>query len=162
MKKVLALALALCMVFAMSAVAFAANEVIKKDTEPQTGNVVVKTALKEGGNPSDYDSYEVTIPADVTFEWDAVESQVREAKVKYELAEGSSLNITVAYVDNDAEDGLECEMAGLTTVDYAGYGVVADPATALKNTFTMTKWDASPGVYTVGTATYTVTYKAAV
>lgn len=162
MKKVLAVVLALCMVFAMGTVAFAANEVISKGTDPQTGSIDVLTKLKDGETPADYDSYTVTIPADITFEWDASESQSANALVKYELALGSSLKISVNYADKADDDGLTCEMTGATETTYAGYGVVAEDIVALTNTFTMTEWNATPGVYTVGTATYTVNYTPAV
>lgn len=63
MKKVIALLLALCMVFAMSTVAFAATGTIKKD-----GVVIdeqdAKTVITVNGT-SDDDTYTVTIPADI-------------------------------------------------------------------------------------------------
>ena len=68
MKKVIALVLALCMVFAMSAVAFAVEETITKDAADQEGAVVVRTVFDDD-TPGAYDSYTVTIPADVTVDW---------------------------------------------------------------------------------------------
>lgn len=47
MKKVIALVLALCMVFAMSAVAFAVEETITKGAADQEGTVVVRTVFDD-------------------------------------------------------------------------------------------------------------------
>ena len=47
MKKVIALVLALCMVFAMSAVAFAVEETITKGAADQEGAVVVRTVFDD-------------------------------------------------------------------------------------------------------------------
>ena len=55
MKKVIALVLALCMVFAMSAVAFAVEETITKGAADQEGAVVVRTVFDDD-TPGAYDS----------------------------------------------------------------------------------------------------------
>lgn len=157
MKKVLAVVLALCMVFAMGTVAFAANEVISKGTDPQTGSINVLTKLKDGETPADYDTYSVTIPADVEIMWDVTTpSEARIATVDYRLAKGSELQVTVAYEDVEG-DGLTSSMAGAraSTVYTNGY---ATGVQALNNTFSITEWHAAPAAVTAGTATYTVHY----
>ena len=65
MKKVLALVLALCMVFAMGTVAFAALEgnvtqlTPNADTNDKT--VLIKTKLSDEQKPSDFDKYTVCL-----------------------------------------------------------------------------------------------------
>lgn len=156
MKKVLAVVLALCMVFAMGTVAFAANMTITEETPaPQQDTVLVKTVL--GEDPAEFDTYSVTIPADVEIMWDVTTpSEARIATVDYRLAEGSSLQVTVAYADV-ADDGLTSSMAGATAsaVYTNGYATGVE---ALNNTFSITEWNAAPAAVTAGTATYTVNY----
>lgn len=96
MKKVIALVLALCMVFAMSAVAFAVEETITKGAADQEGTVVVRTVFDDD-TPGAYDSYTVTIPADVTVDWGADSAAIPAVKVDYQLAATSSLKVTAAY-----------------------------------------------------------------
>ena len=93
MKKVIALVLALCMVFAMSAVAFAVEETITKGAADQEGTVVVRTVFDDD-TPGAYDSYTVTIPADVTVDWGADSAAIPAVKVDYQLAATSSLSLT--------------------------------------------------------------------
>lgn len=159
MKKVLALALALCMVFAMSAVAFAANEVIEKDTEPQTGTVIVKTYFDEEKDPSDYDSYTVTIPADVIIEWGAASAEVGAVTVEYAIGVANQLQVSAAY--DDGADAVVSSLAGTTTSPV--YTDNAETVTTLTDlVVNVSEWGGAPtdGMQ-IGQVNYTVAYTAA-
>ena len=68
MKKVLALALALCLMLAMGTVAFAYGETIDKNSDPQSGSTLVKTDADlptEPGVPGGDEEWTVTIPAEL-------------------------------------------------------------------------------------------------
>lgn len=94
MKKVLAIVLALCMVFAMSTAAFAATGVIRKDgavITPEQAQTVIKTV----GTSAD-DEYYVTIPADITIAWNDMGEKTLTASVRAYLAAGSSVDVSVA------------------------------------------------------------------
>lgn len=99
MKKILAVVLALCMLFAMSAVAFAANP-ITKDTE-QTGATIIKTI---GQGPTDPnvpgadEDWTVTIPAELVVPWDNVNggSDSDVYTLAAHLAKGSKVEVSVS------------------------------------------------------------------
>lgn len=99
MKKILAVVLAMCMLFAMSTVAFAANP-ITKDTE-QTGATIIKTV---GQGPTDPDvpgadeDWTVTIPAELAVPWDNVNggSASDVYTLSAHLSKGSSVTVSVS------------------------------------------------------------------
>lgn len=105
MKKILAAVLALCMLLAMSTVAFAANP-ITKDTE-QTGATVVKTI---GQGPTDPnvpgadEDWTVTIPAELIVPWDNAnggsDSDVYTLAAR--LAKGSRVEVSVSPFGDQA------------------------------------------------------------
>lgn len=66
MKKALALVLALCMVFAMGTVAFAVEDGKITKADPDAESFIVKTVVDP---EQDYESWEVTIPADIEIPW---------------------------------------------------------------------------------------------
>ena len=143
MKKVIALVLALCMVFAMSAVAFAVEETITKGAADQEGAVVVRTVFDDD-TPGAYDSYTVTIPADVT--------------VDYQLAATSSLKVTAAYEDN-ADDAITSSMAADESDVYTNGQASVE---TLNEEVAITVWGGAPAAgLIVGTVNYTVVYTAA-
>lgn len=162
MKKVLALVLALCMVFAMGTVAFAASseQYITKD-DPTAKTVVIKTDLNDEQKPSDFDKYTVTIPADITIDWNDTTEKTLTADIAYTFVAGSTLTVSVAYADADGkpEGIIYTANAGqpktVTGVDYK-------PATASQtSTIAITAFNANPKAYDVAVATYTVEYAAA-
>lgn len=102
MKKVLALALALCMMLAMGTVAFAYGETINKDTVPQSGSMLVKTDADlptEPGVPGGDEEWTVTIPAELVVPWDNEEdsaSETQQYTLDATLAATSDVTVTVA------------------------------------------------------------------
>lgn len=165
MKKVLALALALCMVFAMGTVAFAALEgtvtQITPNADANDKTVLIKTELTEEQKPSDFDKYTVTIPADITIDWNDTTTKTLTADIAYTFVAGSTLTVSVAYAD--AAD----KPAGITYTADPGQstmvtGVNYTPATASQaSTIAITAFNANPQAYDVAVATYTVDYVAA-
>lgn len=162
MKKVLALVLALCMVFAMGTVAIAASseQYITKD-DPTDKTVVIKTDLNDEQKPSDFDKYTVTIPADITIDWNDTTTKTLTAGIDYTFVAGSTLTVSVAYADAAGKP------AGITYTADAGQattvtGVDYTPATASQaSTIAITAFNANPAAYDVAVATYTAVYSAA-
>lgn len=165
MKKVLALALALCMVFAMGTVAFAALEETVTQLTPNADandkTVLIKTELNEEQKPSDFDKYTVTIPADITIDWNDTTTKTLTADIAYTFVAGSTLTVSVAYADAAGKpDGITYtadpgEPTEVTGVNYT-------PATASQaSTIAITAFNANPQAYDVAVATYTVDYVAA-
>lgn len=165
MKKVLALVLALCMVFAMGTVAFAALEenvtqlTPNADTNDKT--VLIKTKLSDEQKPSDFDKYTVTIPADITIDWNDTTEKTLTADIAYTFVAGSTLTVSVSYADAAGKP------KGIIYTANAGQpttvtGVDYTPATASQaSTIAITAFNANPDAYNVAVATYTVDYVAA-
>lgn len=143
MKKVLAIVLALCMVFAMGTVSFAAYTAdnITQDPAGDDGiaNTVVVKVLPEKDGETLQDTYAITIPADVEADWDtpAVELPVNVTG-KWTAGKTLSINAEAGAVEPagfltmtvNAEDALKTIDAATiaagavnysTTIDIAGY-----------------------------------------
>ncbi len=94
MKKILSIALALAMMFAVCIPAFAADLSVK-DTD--SGNVEIKTSTqKEDGTDGDW--YIVTIPADTTISWGAASTTLNYSAETH-LLYGKTLDVTVTSAD---------------------------------------------------------------
>ena len=163
MKKILAIALALVMMMAVTVPAFAVE--IKKDTA-QTGTADVVTTFDEN---TDW-SYTVTIPAGVTVDWNDTSAQAMTYSVESQLLIGASLKVS-ATADNNGtmtaigtSDTLTFTVAGGDAVEF---GAVNAAGTTAPNVVDGTNVSVSiadfagkaVGTYT-GTLTYTVEYVA--
>lgn len=94
MKKILSIALALVMMFAVCVPVFAADLSVK-DTD--AGDVIITTSTsKEDG--SDGDWYVVTIPADTTIAWGAESTELKYSAETH-LLYGKTLDVDVTSVD---------------------------------------------------------------
>lgn len=163
MKKVLSIALAIVMMFAICVPAFATD--ITKDSEQSAQAEVVTTY----DNATDW-SYTVTIPAGVTVAWNDTTAQDMTYKVESQLLIGAGLKISAA-----ADNGGVMTAAGTTdelTFTVAGGDVVEfGPVNAANTTapgvvdgtnVSVTIADfagKAVGAYS-GTLTYTVEYVA--
>ena len=132
MKKLLAAALAVVMLFAVMVPAFAAGNIAYEDGK-ETGDpatVIIKTSdkkLDDGGNPVDARSYTVTIPADQEIPWGTASYDISYA-VETHLAYGETLAVSVAgvqgYMAYSPEVGVELPLP------YALFGDGVDYETA--------------------------------
>lgn len=155
MKKVLAVVLALCMVFAMGTVAFAATvqtgDPDNHDTNPET--VLIQTSTDDVE-----DTYTVTIPADVTLPWNTTAGQTLTANVKGHITAGKTVNVSVAM---PASLDLAADKLTVTTSDAIEITVDANAIIAgqdLVTNYSVSGYDLVPiGVYS-GVAQYTVIY----
>ncbi len=161
MKKIIAIAMALVMMMAVTIPAFAAE--IKKDDAEQFGKATVATTT------TDTDAtYTVTYPASFTFAWDDVTTQNANYSVTSQLPIGATLKVSVAadnggVMTSDVATGysLTYTLAGGTgekTFNEINNGV--GPDTDITIGIAQEQYDqAVPAVYQ-GTVTYTVAYSA--
>lgn len=157
MKKILAVVMALAMLFALCVPAFAADPSISKGDANQFGNTDVITTYL----PTD-ETYSVSYPAAVNVAWGDTAAQGAEYTVTSALRIGAK--ITVSATEN--ADG---KMTAAGTDDTLTFTVQNGEAreftganAAVPNATTVTISDfsaAAVGVYT-GTMTYTVVYTA--
>lgn len=167
MKKVLAIALALCIVFAMGTVAFAAQETVQTDpnADKKAETVLVKTTI-ENLKPEELDSYTVTIPADVTINWNDSTSKDLSVKITGQFVEGSTIQVTAEaltelkngdYTMGCTMDAVDTGVKGAADIDGDGF--------TYKDSINITaeQFAAAPviGEYS-GTINYSVNYTPAV
>lgn len=159
MKKILSIALAVVMLFAVCVPAFAANPITNK-TE-QTGETIVKTSTTTETGESGK-KYSVTIPADTTIPWGKASTDLvytTEAHLGY----GEKLNVTVAgnnamSLTEDASIKLAYTLGGETA--YTSAGPIVNPAA--DNTLTLAIAEADWANAIVGEYSDTLTFTAAV
>ena len=160
MKKILAVALAVVMMFSVSVLAFAANP-ITQDTD-QTETIDVFTVVDAAD-----DTYTVTVPASVAIPWnnDDASSGTADYTVSCNLVAGSTLQVAAAANDGGVmnttpagDDTLTFALTGTTDAQsFSGY--VTSQTVDLDATVSSFE-GVAVGEYT-GTMTYTVTYAAA-
>lgn len=159
MKKILSIALAVVMLFAVCVPAFAANPITDK-TE-QSGTTIVKTSTKtETGE--DGRRYSVTIPANTTIPWGKASVDMAYV-VEAHLAYGEQLNVTVAgnnkmALTEDASVTLPYTLNG--TLDYTSDTPVVNPAVSNLLTLSITADDWANAI--VGEYSDTLTFTAAI
>ena len=157
MKKILAVVMALTMLFALCVPAFAADPSISKGDANQFGNTDVITTYL----PTD-ETYSVSYPAAVNVAWGDTAAQDAKYTVTSALQIGAKITVSAA-----ANDGGVMTAAG--TTDTLTFSVQNGEAqeftganTAVNSATTVTISDfsgAAVGEYT-GTMTYTVVYTA--
>ncbi len=155
MKKFLAVALAVVMMFSISVVSFADYiNPIEKDTA-QASEVVVQTSAAAAD-----DTYTVTVPASpINVTWGSDQAFDASYSVNHNLVDGSQLVVSVAAAnlkDADSHE-LTLTLSGTTTAQtYTGY----DNGTAAKVSVSgmVSGWDSVPAGSYSGTITYTATY----
>ena len=167
MKKVLALALALCLMLAMGTVAFAYGETIDKNSDPQSGSTLVKTDADlptEPGVPGGDEEWTVTIPAEIVVPWDNEndsQSETQQYTLDATLAATSDVTVTVAPYGEKAltmtcgEDSLLATIGGDESIMVVGNDTAVGDVFA---SITAADFDAAPvGTYE-GVLTFTVVY----
>ena len=145
MKKIIAIAMALIMMMAVTVPAFA-DEISDTSTE-KAGEALVKTDTTAVGAGT----YTVTYPAEIIIDWN---KDVHEEtySVNTQLAVGKSLNVSVAdsatntlvgvMTANGTADELTYDLAGDTSVDYVE---VSNETETL--TFTVRDWNKTIAEY---------------
>lgn len=163
MKKILAIALALVMMFAVCVPVFATE--INKDSEPQEATADVFTKTTKAGGEDAY-TYTVTIPADVPIDWNDTSAHDVSYKVTSQLLLGAKLVVGVAannggqMTNPNTEKFLSFTLANGGNTEFAEINNEAAPATA--PTVTVSSFAGVPIAEYSGTLTYTVTYVAPV
>lgn len=158
MKKVLSIALAVVMMFAVCVPAFAVD--ITKETD-QSADVAVKTKIA-----TDDISYTVTVPADIEIAWGDTTAYDASYTVTTQLFAGDTLDVEVAAKDGStvmtATDTSDTLNFALTNGGKATFGAAVTNA-APENAPAVSIADFSGVTVTeyVGYLTYTVTYNAA-
>lgn len=160
MKKVLAPALALCMIFALGTVAFAAGTMTQSapngyDENPAT--VLIKTDITDVE-----DTWAATIPADVTLAWNTTAEQSLTANVKGQISAGQKvvLEVKMPTTLDLGEDKLAVALAQDTPVTVTATANTIISGVDLITAYSISGYDLVPiGVYQ-GVATYTATQSA--
>ena len=158
MKKILAVVMALAMLFALCVPAFAADpNPITKDTAQQSGSIDVITTYL----PSD-ETYSVSYPAAVNVAWGDTAAQDAKYTVTSALQIGAKITVSAAenaggkMTATGTADTLTFSVQNGAAQEFTGANAAANSAT----TVTISDFSgAAVGVYT-GTMTYTVVYTA--
>ncbi len=168
MKKILSVALALVMLMAITVPAFAADteQSITQDTAaPQEATVDVVTTFTEENW-----EYIVTIPADISVDWNDTTEKPMTYSLKSNLLIGATLDISVATDGVMTASGTTDTLTlTLTGGEVKNFGAVNPENTTAPNVVGGTNAvvsvggfaNAAVGTYT-GTLTYTVVYNAPV
>lgn len=155
MKKVLAVALALCMVFAMGTVAFAAT----LDETNTSGEVIIRTTY----NAEEDVNYAVEIPATVEdIAWGTLSTELTYTPTIMKLETGHKVTMAVSgngLMKLAPEDttGIAYALGGATTADFALNQVGDAHARTISVDITAAAWDAAY----VGTYQDTLTFEMA-
>ena len=158
MKKILAVVMALTMLFALCVPAFAADPSISKGDANQFGNTDVITTYL----PTD-ETYSVSYPAAVNVAWGDTAAQDAKYTVTSKLRIGAKITVSAAAnaggvmtAAGGTGDTLTFKVENGAAQDFFGVNPGVDSATTVKiEDFSA----AAVGVYT-GTMTYTVVYTA--
>lgn len=145
MKKVLALVLALAMVFSLSVMAFAEDKTL--DSETTSGTAIVKTStLKEDGETS-AESYTITYPAETVIAWEKESTDIEytvEAQLTWdhELKVGVTSEDNIMASENQDDYTLAYTLSGDT--EYQDGPVIAKVAKTLNVAIAADAWAAVP------------------
>lgn len=160
MKKILAVALAVVMMFSISVVAFA-DQTITKDSENQYATADVVTTF----NADTDASYTVTVPSSVSIAWGDTSAQDAGYSVESQLPIGASLAVSAAAnnsgtMTSSGSDTLTFTVANGTATTFGPVNAAGtEPVDNV--TVSIASFDGvAVGTYT-GTMTYTVVYTAA-
>lgn len=146
MKKILAIVLALVMLLAVSVPAFAADVTITDESDPKTGEAVVRTSTQnEDGEEAA--GFTVSIPAENIVPWDATSTDFQYT-VTSQLAPNKAVRVDV---DDPTGDLLMTDANGLTLAYWIqnSFAVMDGPVVdAQACTFTVCvdseAWNAAP------------------
>ena len=144
MKKILAVAMALTMLFALCVPAFADTGTITQDTpKPREAVVPVKTKTTTASGEN-AENFTVSIPAETTIPWLTTTAYDIAYTVESHLAYGKHLTVTVADSDGQnkmlytPEAGVTLELPyTLGATAYAAAGPVVNPAANVAATITV-------------------------
>ena len=163
MKKILAIAMALVMMMAVTVPAFAASTAvdIKADTA-QAGEVLVSTTTEN----ANAEWYTVTIPADTAIVWGTTTATNLDYKVACQLATGKTLSVTITSKNTNklvnGSESIDYNATGFETQTFdavtgtgnATSNVGVAPETAV--TITVPSWEGKTIADYADTLTYTV------
>lgn len=114
MKKVLAIVLALVMMFAVCVPAFAADKTITNETaDPKQDTVVVKTTFTTAD-----EKWSVSFPAEIPVAWGDSSAQLCHVNVATQLTKGAQLKVAVS---EDATNGNVMKATDATITDTLSY-----------------------------------------
>lgn len=160
MKKLLSIALAVVMMFAICVPAFATD--ITKDTAQSASADVVTKDTKEDGTDAYY--YTITFPASTEIAWGDTAEKGISYSVTSQLLLGASLDVSVA-ADNsglmtnaNTTKTLTYTLSGGAVENFAEVNDAEAPATAV--TVAVEDFSGVPVAAYAGTVTYTVVYNA--
>ena len=143
MKKIIAIAMALVMMMAVTVPAFAAIT----ETSNQSGDALVKTDTSAVGAGE----YTVEIPAEIVIPWDAPTYDATYT-VETQLAVGKKINVSVADKTSGTLTGTMTATGTTDTLEYTISGAVATEYDEVSSatetiTFTVADWEKTIAEY---------------